>query len=304
VFKLKFWGVRGSIPCPGPKTAKYGGNTSCLQILTDLDYQIIIDGGSGIRELANELLTNPQYKKPLKIFLFLTHTHWDHIMGFPFFTPIYIPKTDVSVYGPVTFEDDPLEKVVGGQLTYRYFPIRFDELSADIKYYRLQETQPDNPSSILNLPGGIVVKFKYLNHPVSCLGYRFEYQGKVIATCYDHEPFANLFKNDPENAEEGQIASDEQNKKIAEFYKDVDLLVHDTQYTEKEFPRYIGWGHSTFKYAITQALKAKVKRLALFHHDIQRTDAQLDSIKKTFEGKFSKYGLEVFPAYEKQEIEV
>lgn len=304
MFKVKLWGVRGSIPCPGPLTAKYGGNTSCIQIITDMDYQIIIDSGSGIRELAGELLANPQYKKPLKIYLFLSHTHWDHIMGFPFFTPIYIPTSEIDIYGPVTFEDDPLDKVVGGQLTYRYFPIRFDQLSAKIDYHRLQETQPGNPDTVLHLPGGMTVKFKYLNHPVSCLGYRFEYEGKVFSTCYDHEPFLNLFSDDPDNAEEGQIAADEQNDKVAEFYKGADFLIHDTQYTTKEYQKYLGWGHSTFKYAITQALKAKVKRLGLFHHDPGRTDAQIDSIKKEFAGKFDKYGLEVFPCFEKQEIEL
>lgn len=304
MFKVKLWGVRGSIPCPGPNTAKYGGNTSCIQIITDLDYQIIIDAGSGIRELAGYLLGNPQFKKPLKIYLFLTHTHWDHIMGFPFFTPIYIPSSEIEIFGPVTFEDDPLDKVVGGQLTYRYFPIRFDELSANIKYHRLQETQPDNPDTIVNLPGGMVVKFKYLNHPVSCLGYRFEYQGKVFATCYDHEPFLNLFKDDPENSEEGEIAAEEQNKKVAEFYNNADFLIHDTQYTTKEYAKYTGWGHSTYKYAITQALKAKVKRLGLFHHDPGRTDRQIDSIKKEFAGQFDKFNLSVFPCFEKQEVDL
>jgi len=304
VFKVKFWGVRGSIPCPGPTTAKYGGNTSCIQIISDLGYQIILDAGSGIRDLAGFLLSNPEFKKPLKIYLFLTHTHWDHIMGFPFFVPIYIPTSEIDIYGPVTFEDDPLEKVVGGQLTYRYFPIRFDELSANINYHRLQETQPTNPDTILNLPGGMTIKFKYLNHPVSCLGYRFEYQGKVFATCYDHEPFANLFEDDPENREEGQMASDEQNQKVAEFYSGADLLVHDSQYTTKEYQKYKGWGHSTYKYAITQALKGGVKKLALFHHDPNRTDAQLESLKAEYEGKFSQFGLDVFPCYEKQEIEL
>lgn len=304
MFKVKLWGVRGSIPCPGPTTARYGGNTSCIQIITDQDYQIIIDAGSGIRDLANYLLIDPQFKKPLKIYLFLTHTHWDHIMGFPFFTPIYIPTSDIDIYGPVTFEDDPLDKVVGGQLTYRYFPIRFDQLSAQIGYHRLQETQPDNPNTIITLPGGMVIKFKYLNHPVSCLGYRFEYEGKVFATCYDHEPFSNLFADDPENNLEGEAAANEQNDKVAQFYRGADFLIHDTQYTTKEFPKFIGWGHSTFKYAITQAIKGGVKNLGLFHHDPSRTDRQLDAIRDEFKDKFDQFNLKVFPVYEKQEIEL
>jgi len=289
--------VRGSLPCPGPTTAKYGGNTACIQIKLDQDYQIIIDSGTGIRELSASLLSDPEVKKPLKIFLFLTHTHWDHIMGFPFFTPIYIPNAELTIHGPVSFEDEPLEKVIGGQLTYRYFPIRIEELKSKIDYVRLKEGS-------LDLPNGVKVSYKFLNHPILCLGYRIEYENKILATCYDHEPFANLFEGDPENEEEGKNAAFEQNYRVSQFYKNADLLIHDSQYSTSEYKKYVGWGHSTYKYAITQALKANVKNLALFHHDPNRTDKQLDNIKETFNPKFLKYGLNVFPAYEKQEIEL
>lgn len=297
MIKVKFWGVRGSIPCPGPKTAKYGGNTSCIQIKTDLDYQIIIDAGSGIRSLAGSLLSDPAVKKPLKIFLFLTHTHWDHIMGFPFFTPIYIPDSEITIFGPVTFEEEPLEKVVGGQLTYKYFPLRQDELRSKIKYQNLKEGS-------MQLPGGIIVSYKYLNHPLLCLGYRFEYKKKVFCTCYDHEPFLNLFEGDPINEDEGQAAADENNSRITAFFHNADLLVHDAQYTTKEYDKFIGWGHSTYKYAISQALHGRVKRLALFHHDPERSDSQLDQVKSSFQEKYKSKNIEIFPAYEKLEIEL
>ncbi len=297
MIRVKFWGVRGSIPCPGPTTAKYGGNTSCLQIKTDLDYQIIIDAGTGIRHLAADLLKDPEVKKPLKIYLFLTHTHWDHIMGFPFFTPIYMPDSEITIFGPVTFEDEPLEKVVGGQLTYRYFPLRQDELRSKIKYQNLKEGN-------MKLPGGLVVSYKYLNHPVLCLGYRFEYKNKKFCTCYDHEPFQNLFKGDVINEEEGEMAANDNNARITAFFKDADLLVHDAQYTSIEYKKFKGWGHSTYKYAISQAVKGEVKRLALFHHDPERTDAQLDDVKNVFQKQYSSNNIEIFPAHEKLEIEL
>jgi len=298
MFKVIFWGVRGSIPCPGPKTAKYGGNTSSIQIKTDLDYQIIIDAGSGIRNLGMSLMGDPEVKKPLDIYLFFTHTHWDHIMGFPFFTPIYIPNAKVSIFGPVSFEDEPLEKVIGGQLTYRYFPIRQDELRSSIKYQPLKEGS-------MQLPGGMIVSYKFLNHPVLCLGYRFEYKGKIFCTCFDHEPFRNLFEGDPINEEEGKLAADENNAKITAFFSNSDLLVHDSQYTTEEYnQKYIGWGHSTYKYAITQALKGNVKKLALFHHDPERSDSQLDKIKNVFMDRYKNNNLDVFPAYEKLEVEL
>ena len=297
MLKVKFWGVRGSIPCPGPKTAKYGGNTSCIQIKTDLDYQIIIDAGTGVRSLAGSLLSDPTVKKPLKIFLFLTHTHWDHIMGFPFFTPIYIPDSEITIFGPVTFEEEPLEQVVGGQLTYKYFPLRQDELRSKIKYQNLKEGS-------MQLPGGIVVSYKYLNHPLLCLGYRFEYKKKVFCTCYDHEPFLNLFEGDPINEDEGKAAADENNARITAFFNNADLLVHDAQYTTKEYEKFVGWGHSTYKYAINQAIHGRVKRLALFHHDPERTDSQLDQVKSSFQDKYKSQNIEIFPAHEKLEIEL
>jgi len=297
VFKVKFWGVRGSIPCPGPNTARYGGNTSCIQIKTDQDYQIIIDCGSGMRDLGASLMSDPGIKKPLKIFIFLTHTHWDHIMGLPFFTPIYVPGTDITIHGPVTFEDEPIDKIVGGQLTYRYFPVRQDELNSDLKFKALKEGS-------MELPGGIKVSYIYLNHPIMCLGYRFEYQGKVFSTCYDHEPFINLFEDDPENREEGEIVAEESNKKVTEIYTNADLMVHDSQYTSIEYEKFKGWGHSTYKYAINQAISAGVKKLALFHHDPSRTDAQLDQVKQTMQQAYASKNIDIFPAYEGMEVDL
>ncbi len=297
MFKVKFWGVRGSIPCPGPNTARYGGNTSCIQIKTDQDYQIIIDCGSGMRDLGASLMSDPGIKKPLKIFIFLTHTHWDHIMGLPFFTPIYVPGTDITIHGPVTFEDEPIDKIVGGQLTYRYFPVRQDELNSDLKFKALKEGS-------MELPGGIKVSYIYLNHPIMCLGYRFEYQGKVFSTCYDHEPFINLFEDDPENREEGEIVAEESNKKVTEIYTNADLMVHDSQYTSIEYEKFKGWGHSTYKYAINQAISAGVKKLALFHHDPSRTDAQLDQVKQTMQQAYASKNIDIFPAYEGMEVDL
>ncbi|MCG8571782.1 MAG: MBL fold metallo-hydrolase [Spirochaetes bacterium] len=294
MFKVKFWGVRGSIACPGPQTARYGGNTSCLQIITDQDYAIVLDFGTGARILGGALLGDPNLVKPLKIHAFLTHTHWDHIMGFPFFAPIHVPGSDIDIYGPVSIEEN-LETIVGGQLTYKYFPVRIDELRSTINYHHLKEGS-------MELPGGMKVSYKYLNHPILCLGYKFEYQGKIIATCYDHEPFQNLFANDPDNFAEGEIAAEEQNKLIRDFYKNVDVLIHDAQYTSEEYKKFMGWGHSTYKYAINQALKSKAKKLILFHHDPGRQDDQLDVISKVAAEKLKDQPIEIIPAMEGMEI--
>jgi len=290
--RVTFWGVRGSIPCPGPTTVRYGGNTACLELRFDPDDRlVIIDAGSGIRELGESLLKRDLPRGPIRTRIFLSHTHWDHIMGFPFFTPIFIPGTEIEVYGPVSYEEDTLEEIVGGQLRYRYFPVRLEELQAKLEYFQLKEGQKD-------LGAGLTVTTKYLNHPILVLGYRFEYQGRVFCTAYDHESFRNVFDvqpdqpgYDPEAVREGELAAKEENEKVARFFQGADLLVHDTQYTAKEYQKKKGWGHSTFEWAINAAHKAGVKHLVLFHHDPLRTDAELAALerayRKAMEGKTS-----------------
>ena len=302
--KIRFWGVRGSIPCPGPDTMKYGGNTSCIELrFEDPERLIIIDAGSGIRELGNYMMAHDLPKGPISTDIFLTHTHWDHIMGFPFFTPIYIPGAKLKVHGPVTYENDTLEDVVGGQLAYRYFPVRQSELAADIKYIDLKEGRFD-------LGDDIILTTKYLNHPILCLGYRFEHRGKVFCSAYDTEPFQNVFcvdQNDPSYDEsiaiEGEQVAREENKRLVDFYSGVDLLVYDTQYTEAEYKdSKTGWGHTTFEYAINAARDAGVKRLALFHHDPLRTDAEIDKLAGEICVAHNPDEMEVFFARESMEI--
>ena len=157
-------------------------------------------------------MKNDLPKGPLEIELYLSHTHWDHIMGFPIFLPRYIfPEQKLNVYGPVTFEEDPLEDVVGGQMKYRYFPVNVGELASNIGYFRLKE------DPFIDLGDGFKLATKILNHPITALGYRFEYKGKVLCTCYDTEPFRNLFITDPEDPEydeamayEGGLVAEEQ----------------------------------------------------------------------------------------------
>ncbi len=304
MMKVKFWGVRGSIPCPGPHTMKYGGNGACVEMRVEGRKEIvIIDAGSGIRELGNSLLKHDLPNGPLELALYLSHTHWDHIMGFPYFVPIYIPGTKLNVYGPVSFEDDPLKDVVGGQMKYRYFPISVGELASDIEYKRIRE----EPAR--DLGGGLLLTTKFTNHPITALGYRFEHNGKVFCTCYDHEPYRNLFITDPDHPEydeamaiEGEAVAEEQNQAVEDFFRGADLLVHDSQYTEEEYKTKINWGHSTFEHAVKAANRAGVKKLALFHHDPDRTDAQIDELAKDY-CEPGKYGdTEVFFATEGTEI--
>ena len=282
VMKVKFWGVRGSIPAPGSDTAKYGGNTVCLELaFEDIQRRIIIDAGSGLRLLGNHLLADKSPSEAIETDLFLTHTHLDHILGFPFFGPIFCPDTHLKVYGPVTCEDESLETVLGGQLSYRYFPVRLQELAARIEYVNLAE-------GCFDLGDNIRLTTKYLNHPLLSLGLRFEYRGTICCTAYDTEPFQNLFVTDSRDsaydaimAHQGEAAAREANRRLADFFAGADLLIHDAQYTQQEYDRsQKGWGHSPMEYVIAVARKSEVRRLALFHHDPMRTDAQLDDLTK------------------------
>ncbi len=303
--KIRFWGVRGSIPSPGPKTQKYGGNTACIELRVGPDNRIvIIDAGSGIRTLGNYLMANDLPKGPIKADIFLSHTHWDHIMGYPFFTPIYIPGTKLMVHGPVSFEEDPLEEVVGGQMKYRYFPVNMGELASEIEYIRLKE----DPH--IDMGEGLVLRTKLLNHPITALGYRFEYNDKSVCTCYDTEPFRNLFITDPSHpafdeamAVEGEEVAIEQNLAVEQFFAGTDLLICDAQYTAAEYGGRLNWGHTSIEYAIEAANRAGVKRLALFHHDPDRTDAALDELAETYCRPGKNGATEIFFAREGMEIE-
>jgi phosphoribosyl 1,2-cyclic phosphodiesterase len=284
MLSVRFWGDRGSIPCPGPATVKYGGNTSCLEIRADKRL-VIIDFGTGIKPLGDWLMANDFKNGPINADIFITHTHWDHIMGFPMFTPIFIPTSKLRIRGPVSYEDDTLESIIGAQLSYRYWPVRQSELSAQIEYSQIKETS-------LDLGDGLWVTTKYLNHPILCLGYRFEYKGKSIVTAYDNEPFRNLFPTDPADpsydedaAREGGIAAREENEKILRFFLGADILIHDAQYTAAEYEAHLGWGHSSYEHAINAANKARVKKLVLFHHDPNRTDEQLGELEEAYVAK-------------------
>ena len=275
--EVRFWGVRGSIACPGPDTVVFGGNTPCIELrLKPANRLVIIDAGTGLRGLGNQLVADTNGGRPLKTDLFLTHTHWDHIIGVPFFAPLFRPGTQVTIYGPVTYEDEPLERVVGDQLRYRYFPLRPSELAGQIHYRRIGE-------GVLDLGDGLTVKAKYLNHPLLCLGYRFEYEGRSVCTAYDTEPFRNVFPTDPDDpqydplvAEEGHRAAQDGNDQLIEFFRGADILIHDAQYTRQEYlESRIGWGHTAMEDARDQAVQAGVKQLILFHHDPQRSDDEL-----------------------------
>ena len=279
---MRFWGVRGSLPTPGPDTVIYGGNTSCMEIRAD-ERLLIIDLGSGVRPLGEWLIKNDLKKfGKVNADILLTHTHWDHIMGFPMFNPIYIPGTELRITGPMSLESVSLKSIIETQFSYQYWPVREGELSASISYNQIKE-------EMIDLGDGLTVQSKFLNHPILCLGYKINYQGKSIVTIYDHETFQNLFaasaEQDGFNNDtylEGEIAAAQENEKIRQFIKGADIVIHDAQYTKEEYSTHTGWGHCSYDHAIETAAGNNVKRLVLFHHEPTRTDAELDELEKKY----------------------
>ena len=282
----RFWGVRGSIPAPGPKTVRYGGNTPCVEVRAGGEL-IIIDAGSGIRELGLSLL-KAAAGSPIRGNLLIGHTHWDHIQGFPFFTPLFLPTTRFVVSG-VHGTTKPFLDVMAGQMSTTYFPLQLKDLASKPEFREL--TDPV-------MMGPVKVSYHYLNHPGITIGFRLEHEGKILSYISDHEPYAKL------NAS-GDFA-DKEDALVARFVEGSDLLVCEAQYTADEYKLKRGWGHSTFADVLDLAQKAGVKRLALFHHDPMHDDESMDKLVSESLAIVSdrRATLEVFAAREGQSLEL
>jgi phosphoribosyl 1,2-cyclic phosphodiesterase len=269
--KIRFWGVRGSIPCPGPSTSRYGGNTSCLQVLGGQE-TVVLDAGSGIRELGQQLAAQ---KKPLRIHLLLTHTHWDHIQGFPFFVPIYHPGNELFVYGPRALEKS-LEEALMFQMQYSYFPVRGVELAAKVKFTELGE----ETFAI----GDLEVTTKSMNHPIRVMAYKFSQKGATAIYTGDNEPYYDVLAERGTGMDTGihrrSEFIQECNQRVVDFCRGTDLLVADAQYTDEEYETKRGWGHSSISQVLDLSREAQVKKLVLFHHEPTHDDRMLDRIER------------------------
>ena len=249
--QVKFWGVRGTLPRPGPDTLKFGGNTSCVTMNFPRGQFFIFDAGSGIKEVGNHLMAGTSKRSEGKIFI--SHPHWDHINALPFFTPLYIPGNDYEILGPA-HGSRTIERLVSDQMDGAYFPITVREFGARISYRDLREGRHD-----IN---GIQVDTMLLSHPGQCLGYRVTYKNRTICYVTDNEMF------DPGS----DYRSESYVGRLAEFVQGTDVLITDTTYTDAEYASKIGWGHSSVSQVVDLAIQGNVKNLYLFHHDPDQND--------------------------------
>lgn len=281
---MTFWGTRGSIAAPGRSTVHYGGNTSCVEVRADNGTLIICDGGTGIRELGLSLLAE---NREIHGHIFFSHTHWDHIQGWPFFLPALMHGNEFTLHALAGINRS-LDQVLANQMEYTYFPITLDEMNAKIGFEEVREGQ-------LSIDK-VRVRTHYLNHTSVCLGYRIEVDGKTVVYASDTEPHGLTLGSprvsEPSAGDKPRLVH-EQDQQLAHFVEEADLLILDAQYTDEEYPEKVGWGHSTTSYATDIGVAGRVKRLALFHHDPTRTDDAVDQIVANARRRAAAYRSEI-----------
>jgi len=256
---LQFWGTRGSIPSPGPLTVRYGGNTPCVEVRTSAGWLIVLDAGTGIRELGRSLIERAR-GAPIEGDIFLTHAHWDHIQGIPFFGPMFQRGNHFTIWGSKTLEAS-LDRVVRGQMSPAVFPVAFEQLDATIDFRELSEDH--------RTVNGYEVRSFPVRHPGGALGYRF-------AEC-ENGAAAFVYISDNELGPGASYDTRaDWRRSLVEFVRGARVLVHDTTYTAEEYDHHRGWGHSTYEEAVELALDAGVEELVLFHHKPERTDDEAD----------------------------
>jgi phosphoribosyl 1,2-cyclic phosphodiesterase len=254
-FRIRFWGVRGSIACPGQSTVRYGGNTSCIEILV-AGQRLIFDGGTGLRVLGQSLLSQGS----VEAHLFFTHSHWDHIQGFPFFVPAFVPGNQFHIYGTVAPNGSTIEQRLNDQMLHPNFPVPLQIMGADLKFYDLEVGESVQV-------GEVLVENALLNHPGESVGYRISWQTHAVAYITDTEHFP------------GRL-----DENVLQLADQADVLIYDATYTDEEYycekSSKIGWGHSTWQEAVKVAKAADVKKLVIFHHDPLHDDGFMDQVKE------------------------
>lgn len=268
--QLRFWGTRGSIPVSGLSYVRYGGNTSCVSLTSDTGHLFIFDCGSGARELGQYLLETAKTSKPnlgqgIQGYIILSHTHWDHIQGFPFFAPVFQPGNRFNILGWSNCSQT-LASILAGQMEKIYFPVSLDALPSELNFYALQFNGAELD--------GAKLTGRLLKHPLPSTAYRLELAGKTLVYATDHEPHAAL----PQSLPAAPLGDEVIDPKLVQLATGADLMIHDAQYSLAELAEKAGWGHNAGEIAVDTAVRAGVKHLVLFHHDPAHDDRKIGTI--------------------------
>ncbi len=274
--KIRFWGTRGSIPTPGHRTVRYGGNTACVEVRANSGELLVLDAGTGLRELGVQLEHNGH--APIDLDLFISHLHWDHIQGIPFFRPAYDPRAAIRVHAPK--HPRPVKELLGVGMDDPFFPVDIDALPAKLEFEEIGEDEEDTA-------GPFRIRTARLFHPAPAFAYRVEADDRVLVYATDTE--------DPFSGRENPVVG---------LAQGADVLIHDAQYVNGDYKK--GWGHSTIESAVDVAIRSGSKRVVLYHHDPERSDEALDKIKVDAQRLAKEKGsrVEVLVAYEGMEIDL
>ncbi len=302
--QLRFWGTRGSAPVSGVGYSRYGGNTSCVSLTSDSGHLFIFDCGSGARELGNYLLTadwpppaapgSTNGHRTVSGYILLSHTHLDHIQGFPFFAPIFKPGNRFHIMGWAN-PSQTLGSTLAGLMEHIYFPVSMDSLPSTLYFYSLRHEQ----QAMLD---GTIINTVQLNHPIPSTAYRLDLGGKTIVYATDHEP-----RISPNSRPDAMLDDEVIDWKLVHLAYRADILIHDAQYSATELLDKVGWGHSSIEVAVDIAIRAEVKRLVLYHHDPGHDDAALDKLLAAARERAGRLGhpeLEILSASDGLQIEL
>ncbi len=289
--KIKFWGTRGSIPVPGPNTVKYGGNTPCIQVISEKGTSVIIDAGTGIRNLGIELISG-KYTKELN--LLISHSHWDHIQGIPFFIPFFRSDFKINIFSNAK-DDMDVSHVIDSQMHPFYFPVnKEDVFKSTIEYHKIEPLKKYQFD-------GLTIETESVHHSKGTLSFKITEKDKSVVYMTDNEIYYDAINNMPNPDRIYEL-----NKTQIDFCKNVDYLIHDSQYTLEDFNRKIGWGHSNNIALSYFSDLAKIKNLVLFHYDPDYSDAMVENIildTKNFLNKI-KSSVNCIPSKELLEITI
>jgi phosphoribosyl 1,2-cyclic phosphodiesterase len=293
--EITFWGVRGSYPVPGPATVRYGGQTSCVEVRTKGGQGVIIDAGTGLRALGQKL-SRERASGSRRYSILLSHVHWDHIQGLPFFEPAYVPDTVIDVYALLTAADE-LQQVIGGITRHEFFPIPLEAVPADFQFH---EVEPGVPIAL----DGLHVMPMALNHPFGAVGYRIDADGTSVAYVSDTAPFTEVLHKQhflpglEPLTDDDRAALEHMRAELVAALRGCDTVIYDTHYVPDEYARFPHYGHSTPDHAIELLAGNDVRRLILYHHAPSHDDDQMDRIAADYKARGAEVGLDVLTACE------